>query len=113
MGPHYSETPDKAEMEKNFEDLSKIYISAFKEFKKILEKGRTVVSALPAYRLPKGYISFPHIDKILKLGYTIEDPIPIDLQKKYSFLKVTPRKSIIYDRKDQVVVREIMVFKVK
>ena len=113
LGPHYSETPDKAEMEKNFEDLSKIYISAFKEFKKILEKGRTVVSALPAYRLPKGYISFPHIDKILKLGYTIEDPIPIDLQKKYSFLKVTPRKSIIYDRKDQVVVREIMVFKVK
>jgi len=113
LGPTYTEFPEKKEIEKNFQELSKIYIPAFKEFKKLLKKGRTVVSALPAYRLPKGYVTFPHIDKILKLGYTIEDPIPLDLQEKFNFLKVTPRKSIIYDRKDQVVVREIIIFKVK
>ncbi|PIR97290.1 MAG: hypothetical protein COT91_02220 [Candidatus Doudnabacteria bacterium CG10_big_fil_rev_8_21_14_0_10_41_10] len=113
LGPTYAKEPNESEMAKNFEELSKVYLSAFKEFKKILPKGRTVVMALPAYRVRKGYISFPVVDKILKLGYDIQDPISQETVTKYGFLKVTPRKSIIYDRKDQIVVREIIIFKVK
>ncbi len=61
----------------------------------------------------KGFISFPHIDKILKLGYIIQDPIPGKLKEKYTFLRFTPRNSIIYERKDQIVIREIIIFEVK
>jgi len=39
------------------------------------------------------------------------DPLPTELVAKYRFLRVTNRKSIVYDRKDQVVAREIIIFK--
>lgn len=113
LGPTYTEEPDKKQIGKNFEELGKIYINAFKQFKKILEKGRTVVTALPAYRVDGKYISFPTVDKILKLGYDIQNSITEEMIKVYPFLKITPRKSVIYDRKDQIVVREIIIFKVK
>jgi len=113
LGPAYSELPKDKEIRENFEKLGKVYVNAFKEIKKILKPGRTVVTALPAYKTAKGYISFPAVDKILELGYLIEAPVPEEMLKKYSFLKVTPRNSIIYDRKDQVVVREIITFRLK
>ena len=66
--------------------------------------------ALPAYQDRNGEYEFmPNLDFIEKNGYTILDPLPGYLSSKYKFLKVTPRKSIIYDRKDQVVAREILV----
>lgn len=111
LGPAYINAPDKTQIEKNFTDLAKTYLAAFEELKKILQAGQTIVAALPAYRVNDGYVSFPIIDKILKLGYAIVAPLPTELTSKYKFLKVTPRNSIIYDRKDQVVVREIMIFK--
>lgn len=113
LGPAYSKPPTDAEIKKNFAQLSKIYLNAFVEFKKLLETGGRVVIALPAYRRDSGYISFPIVDKITKLGYDIIAPLDKELLVKYPFLRVTPRHSIIYDRKDQIVVREIIIFKVK
>lgn len=113
LGPAYDEVPDQKQIDKNFKDISQIHTAAFKEIKKILEPGRTVVMALPAYKTKNSYITYPGIDKILALGYDIQAPIPEAIQKAYPFLKITPRNSIIYDRKDQVVVREIVIFKVK
>lgn len=111
LGPAYNEIPPAAEIEKNFAALEKIYHSAFKIFPKILEPGKRVVAAIPAYRLKTGYKFFPIVDKIEKLGYAVIDPIPPVVLEKFDFLQVTPRKSIIYDRKDQFVSREIFIFK--
>ena len=41
------------------------------------------------------------------------EPIPEILQERFDFLEVTDRKSMIYDRRDQFVSREIFIFKPK
>ena len=111
LGPTYTVAPDLGEIKKNYENLSKIYLAAFKIFKTILGEGKRVVIAFPAYRTGNSYATFPIVDKVLDLGYHIVDPLPEVLLKQFDFLKVTTRKSIIYDRKDQFVSREIFIFK--
>jgi tRNA (guanine10-N2)-dimethyltransferase len=113
LGPAYQTPPSETEIKKNFENLGKIYLNAFAEFKKLLKPGSKIVIALPAYRKPDGYISFPIVDKILQSGYDIVALIEQKLLSNFPFLKVTPRQSIIYERKDQIVVREIIVFQLK
>ncbi|MDP3741595.1 MAG: DNA methyltransferase [bacterium] len=110
LGPAYADTPSEKEMEKNFKDLEKIYLSAFKAFKKILPKEKRIIIALPAYRLANSYKFMPIVDKIEKLGYTALDPLPEILLEQFNFLVITSRKSMIYDRKDQFVSREIFIF---
>lgn len=111
LGPAYQEPPSLEEIKKNFKNLEKIYRLAFKSFKQILGKEKRVVIAFPAYRQGQGYNFFPGIDKLLKLGYAIVDPLPEILKERFPFLEVTSQKSIIYDRKDQFVSREIYIFK--
>ena len=112
LGPIYGKVPKKAEMETNFKNLSKLYDQVFKEFKKILPEDRKVVMCLPAYKInAQAYEFMPDLDFALQNGYTILDPLPTELVSKYRFLRVTPRKTLIYDRNDQVVAREIVIFK--
>jgi tRNA G10 N-methylase Trm11 len=110
LGPIYGKLPKKPEMQNNFKNLSKLYDQVFKEFKKFLVEGCKIVISLPAYKVNNSEYEFmPGLDFIAQNGYTILDPLPDFLVKKYKFLRVTPRKSLIYDRKDQVVAREIFV----
>lgn len=110
LGPIYIRVPKKSEMTVNFTSLSKLYDQVFKEFKKFLTDGAKVVICLPAYKTTMSDYDFmPNLDFITQNGYTILDPLPPYLPAKYRFLRVTPRKSIVYDRKDQVVAREIFV----
>ena len=113
LGPAYAVPPKENEIKRNFKNLEQIYLAAFKEFRKILAPGKRVVVAFPAYRPPAGYRFFEILDKIVKLGYDIIDPLPTVLTERFDFLQVTKRKSMIYDRKDQFVSREIFVFKLK
>ncbi len=111
LGPIYGKMPNKAEREKNFKNLAKLYDQVFKEFKKFLTEGSKIVMCLPAYKTsPTEYEGLPTLDFALQNGYTILDPLPAYLRTKYRFLKVTDRGSVMYDRKDQVVAREIIIF---
>jgi len=111
LGPIYSTLPKPAEIAQNFADLEQLWTSAFKQFKKILEPGARVVICLPAYKLTeKQYAPLPSVDFITELGYDIEDPFTPQIKASMPFLKVTDRGSIIYDRKEQVVAREIITF---
>jgi len=112
LGPIYGKLPKKPEMQNNFKGLSKLYDQVFKEFKKFLTEGSKVVICLPAYKTGMSDYEFmPNLDFITENGYTILDPLPEYLTAKYRFLRVTPRKSMVYDRNDQVVAREIFVIK--
>ena len=112
LGPAYTEPPGEKEMAKNFKELEKLHLAGFRAIHSLLKPGTRVVAAFPAYRSSGKYIFFPGVDKIEKLGYDTVIPIPEVVLEKYPFLEVTPRKSIIYDRKDQFVSREIFIFKV-
>ena len=111
LGPIYSKLPKKPEMQSNFKALAKLYDQVFKEFTKFISPGARVVMCLPAYKISSSDYEFmPTLDFATENGYTVLDPLPSHLVAKYRFLRVTPRKSIVYDRKDQVVAREIIIF---
>jgi tRNA G10 N-methylase Trm11 len=111
LGPIYAHLPKKPEMEENFKNLAKLYDQVFREFKKFLPEGAKVVMCLPAYKISHSDYDFmPNLDFARNSGYTVLDPISEPIRTKYKFLKVTGRKTMIYDRKDQVVAREIVIF---
>lgn len=103
-----NETPEK--IQEIIEELSSLYLAAFGEFKKILKPDGRVVMLFPVFHTIKQDFFLPILDKIKKIGLSVTDPLPENL-KQYSFLKTTPRKSILYFRPDQLVWREVLIFK--
>jgi tRNA G10 N-methylase Trm11 len=114
LGPIYLKPPKKNEMEQNFNSIEKIYNQAFKEFKQFIAPGSRVVICLPAYKISHtDYVRMPNLDFALNNGYNIQDPLDQSFYK-YKFIETSnDRKSIIYDRKDQVVAREIFIFQLE
>ncbi len=110
LGPIYSNLPKKSEMVTNFKNLAKLYDQVFKEFGKFLDPTARVVMCFPAYKGKDGYEFMPNLDFATQNGYTVQALIPQELREKYKYLKVTERGSVVYDRKDQVVAREIVIF---
>ncbi len=110
LGPMYGKFPSHGEIEKNFKELQELYEKSFQDFLKFLPTGGKVVICLPAYKNRDQYTMFPSLDFITKLGYNNVDLIPSILAESMPFLKLTERKTAIYDRKDQIVAREIVIF---
>lgn len=112
LGPMYTELPKQAEIEKNFKEIKGIWTKAFEQFSKVLKKDSRAVICLPAYKnqVQRSYVNIDNIDFITSLGYTVENHFPEAVRKIAPFLKVTDRNSIIYDRKEQIVAREIITF---
>jgi len=101
------EPPEK--IKNIIKELSDIYLSAFREFKKILKPDGKISILFPVFHTEKQDFFLPILDEIKKIGFTVTDPLPKEL-KKYSFLKTTPRNSILYFRPDQLVWREVLLF---
>jgi tRNA G10 N-methylase Trm11 len=111
LGPLYSKYPQAKEIEKNFKDLENLYKKSLAEFAKFLPAKGRVVMCIPAYKKTRdAYEMLPSLDFLGSLGYNLVDIISPVLAKKLKFLRLTPRKTAIYDRKDQIVAREIVIF---
>ncbi len=111
LGPIYGKYPSPAEISKNFKDLEALYTASFIEFSKFLPSKAKVVMCIPAYRRNRdSYEMFPSLDFAGTLGYNLVDIISIETAKKMKFLRLTNRHTAIYDRKDQIVAREIVIF---
>jgi tRNA G10 N-methylase Trm11 len=111
LGPVYGIYPKPGEIAKNFKDLEDLYTKCFVEFSKFIPSGGRVVLCIPAYKKTRdSYEMLPSLDFISALGYNLVDAIPANLAKKFKFLRLTERNTAIYDRKDQVVAREIVIF---
>lgn len=111
LGPMYGQYPKSEEVKKNFEELESLYQKSFQEFSKFLPKNGRVIMCIPAYKKTRdAYELFPSLDFASALGYNLVDIISPALVKKLKFLRLTKRNTAIYDRKDQVVAREICVF---
>lgn len=113
LGPMYDSFPTPQEIKANFEELTKLYTAAFQDYLKFLSKGAKVVMCLPAYKKRDEYVMFDGLDQLTKIGYNLIDLIPKNLAESLPFLKITDRGTSIYDRKDQIVAREIIIFEVK
>jgi tRNA G10 N-methylase Trm11 len=112
LGPIYGNYPKEHEIKKNFADLTELYSKTFQEFTKFLPSGAKIVMCIPAYKKGRHeYEMLPSLDFASALGYNSISLIPSSEAKKYKFLKLTARGTAIYDRKDQIVAREIVIFK--
>lgn len=110
LGPMYTEFPTLDEIKTNFSDLIKLYTKAFQDYSKFLSKNSKVVMCLPAYKKGDNYTKLENLDFIKEIGYNLVDLIPNNLAASLPFLKLTDRGTAIYDRKDQIVAREIIIF---
>ncbi|MDF1498274.1 MAG: DNA methyltransferase [Patescibacteria group bacterium] len=111
LGPVYTKIPQKSEIKNNFNQLEKIYLRFFQTAKLVLRKKTRIVVTIPAYKIKQQYSFAPFIDKLEKIGYSIVCPLKREHITK--FTKVTSRNSIVYDRPNQVVAREVMIFENK
>lgn len=99
LGPTLHREPTRGEFEKVERQLKELYLGAFKEFKKILDKDGVVVFILPAF-MRFGKVQYMDIiSGIEKLGF------------KQEVLSENNRGSIIYGNKYDFVLREIVKFK--
>ena len=111
LGPMYGKFPKDDEIAKNFADLKKLYIECFKDISKFLPQKAKIVMCVPAYRRGRdNYVMMETLDWAKELGYNLLELIPKKIANQMKFLKLTERKTAIYDRKDQIVAREIVIF---
>ena len=87
-----------------------MYTGFFQIAKLILRKKRRIVITIPAYKIKEGkYATASFIDRLEKIGYSIVSPL--DQEFISENIKITDRSSIIYDRPNQIVAREVIIFK--
>src|SRR3989344_2393246 len=111
LGPMYGKFPKDDEIAKNFADLKKLYTECFKDFSKFLPQKAKIVMCIPAYRRGRdNYVMMETLDWAKDLGYNLLELVPRKIANQMKFLKLTERKTAIYDRKDQIVAREICIF---
>ncbi len=102
--PNYSKLVDKNFLLKQIKDLESLYFKSFKEFAQILQKHCFVVFIFPVFNIKKNVFFINILDKIQKLGFKVYTPFD-------NFIKYSKRKSLFYSRKNQIVGREIFIFK--
>ncbi|NUM25971.1 MAG: RsmD family RNA methyltransferase [Candidatus Buchananbacteria bacterium] len=94
LGPPLRGNEKEYAIKKNIEVLSELYLSAFHEFAKIVDREGKIVMVLPEFRLGREELKMPILDKIKKMGFS-------QLNKD----------RLVYGRPDQKVWRQIYVFK--
>lgn len=109
LGPPQHQKPDKNKLPPIMDELANLHEAFFRVVKKEYPKIPIVIT-FPFFRLGREDVFLKQsLDRILKLGYKTKNLIDPELQKKFG-LKVSPRNSLLYFRKDQRVGREIFCF---
>ena len=93
LGPPLKGLENRKQISEIINDLSKLYLDAFGEFRKILNYNSKVVIVFPAFRSGKEILELPILQQIKKLGFT-------QLNKD----------KLIYSRPDQKLWRQIYIF---
>ena len=102
--------PTPLQIQANFQKISEINLGFFKAIYQIIPAGTRVVITFPVYRKKEGHIYIDALPgQIKQLGYDIEPLIPENVAKPFG-LKTFGRQSLVYDRPDQLVGREIWMF---
>lgn len=98
LGPTLHDQSNRNDAAKTTNELRDLYINAFREFHKILDKNGVIVFILPAFRV-SGRAQYMNIIRDIEgLGF------------RQSALSMTDRKSIVIGNKYDFVLREIVKF---
>lgn len=110
LGPALSRAPGVSLRTKYLGQLSRLYLKAFEQYKRILAPRGRIVTVLPYYISASGQRDFlPILDNIKQLGYTQLGFFNEELIKIINY-KPEARGTLLYERPRQIVGREIAVF---
>ena len=92
------------------QELESLYLASFNSLAKMVKQNSRLVIVFPLFKTDHGIYSLKILEQLGKIGFNRINPI----QEKISlFAKVGPtaRGSLVYQRPDQKVEREIFIFK--
>ncbi|MFA5134235.1 MAG: RsmD family RNA methyltransferase [Patescibacteria group bacterium] len=110
LGPPNAKNADAQQMLGIIAELESLYLSAFTSFASILKPRGAAVIVFPLFTLEHGVYTLKILEQLHAMGFCRANPFP---EKMSLFAKAGPtaRGSIIYQRPDQKVQREIFIFK--
>jgi len=107
LGPALTRLPSKPEIDKNFSRISEMLKRFFGAIGKILKTGTPVIISIPAYKSQNKYIRIENFPSLISDNiFKIEPLISHAEAAKYN-ISISKEPSLIYDRPDQIVGREI------
>ncbi len=109
LGPPLTGHETVAELQKNTRDLESLYADAFREFARVVKSGGTVVMIFPRFQKGVRRFEIQILPQIQKQGFRV-DPLIASVENLPPPLRPNPRGSVIYQREDQFVAREIFRF---
>jgi len=114
LGSEKSRNFSDQQMKGEIKKLERLYLSAFNEFSRVLNKFGTVVIIFPVFLHRHVFHFLDILPSLKKIGWNQKSYLPARFQDGENLarlnLELTPRGSIVYFRPDQTVSREILVF---
>lgn len=110
LGPPQSRIPAPEEMKKTFRRIEEMVYRFLKSASNLIKPGTPIVISILTYKDGRSYHYINSIpETAARLGFKVEALIPKEISDKYN-LPTHRRQSLIYDRPDQTVAREIFKF---
>jgi len=112
LGPPLRKNYNANDMLALIQELEKLYLTAFKILAKVIKPTGKIISIFPLFTSQYGIYLLKILEPLEKMGFYRLNPLP---EKVSLFAKVGPtaRGSLIYQRPDQKVQREIFIFQLK
>lgn len=108
LGPALKERISNSEIKQISNDILNLYKNFLQNAKKL--GIRKIVICLPAYKENKNYIFIENfLETIQKIGFQNKQIFSNNLLNKFPLLTLSKRQTMIYDRPEQKVAREIFI----
>jgi tRNA G10 N-methylase Trm11 len=108
LGPPLYQKPRGEKIKDIFSQLQSLYLGAFREFAKILEKQGKIAIIFPAFMANGKLHCMEILNEVNKMGLKMVNYLPSDLPKEIS-LYISQRNTILYGGTDYFVQREIIL----
>ena len=110
LGPPLTGRETAGELQKNTKDLEGLYADAFREFARIMKPGGVVTIIFPRFQKGAQRFEIQIFPQIQKHSFRV-DALFAGLESLALPFRPNPRGSVVYQREDQYVAREIFRFK--
>lgn len=108
LGPPMKQVPEQEQIKRIFQRMEETLTRFFRSMHSILKPGAPIIISFAVYRAKNRTITMEKLpQKLVNLGYKIVPLIPKEVSTKF-FLHT--EESLIYDRPDQIVGRQIWKF---
>jgi tRNA G10 N-methylase Trm11 len=109
LGPPLFSKPNLSLINKIFSEISNLYISSFRQFKKIIKIGGRIVIVFPSFKYEEKMYYLEIISQIEKEGFEKKKFFTQEIISR-SKIDMSERETILYASNDQNLIREIVFF---